>query len=116
MRNRGYWHGIHKELLQEKRRPVKPEEVQDRLRTIQKKGVRRHIGRVSHEYNNKRIAAGLSPVKDGGPFKFIHELKSGMEEKLVVPITWFSWEIYMCLLYVELKHTSRTRQGFQIKE
>ena len=36
MRNRGYWHGIYEELLQEKRRPVTPEEVQDRLRTIQK--------------------------------------------------------------------------------
>ena len=111
MRNRGYWHGIYEELLQEKRRPVTPEEVQDRLRTIQKERGEATYREVSHEYNNKRIAAGLSPVKDGGPFKFIHELKSGMEEKLVVPINWSSWEIYMCLMYVEIEayksHTAR---------
>ena len=35
MRNRGYWHGIHAELEQEKGRPVKTEEIEDRIRVIQ---------------------------------------------------------------------------------
>ncbi len=41
----------------------------------------------------------------------MHKLKSGMEEKLVAPVIWFSWEIYMCLLHVEIEayksHTAR---------
>ena len=36
MRNCGFWYGIHADLVQENVRPVKPEEIEDRIRTIQK--------------------------------------------------------------------------------
>ena len=50
-----------------------------------------------------RIAAGLDEEKDGGRFGMVHELTSAMEERLVRPISWYIWEIYMCLLYVEIE-------------
>lgn len=111
MRNRGFWHGIYEELLQEKRRPVKREVVEERIRNIQKERGEAAYQQVLREYNNQRIEAGLDPAKDGGPFWVAHEVKSSMEQRLVVPITFFSWEIYMCLLYVEIEayrsHTAR---------
>ena len=111
MRNRGYWHAVYSELLQEKRRPVKPEEVEDRIRTLQREGGVATYNEIMREYNNKRLAAGLSAVKDGGPFGVARELTSIMEKRLATSILWFSWEIYMCLLYVEIEayrtHTKR---------
>ena len=103
MRNRGYWYGIHTELVQEKGRPVKAEEVQDRIRTIQKLESEETYRRVLDEYNNQRIAAGLNEDKDGGRFGVVDRLKTSMEERLIETISWFSWEIYMCLLYVEIE-------------
>lgn len=103
MRNRGFWHGIYEELLQEKQRPIKREEVEERIRNIQKERGEAAYQQVLREYNYQRIAAGQAPVKDGGPFRVAHEVKSSMEQRLVGPITFFSWEIYMCLLYVEIE-------------
>ena len=111
MRNRGFWHGIYEDLLLEKGRPAKREEIEERIRNIQNERSEAEFLRVLREYNNARIAKGLSPAKDGGPFRIAHEVKSSMERKLLVPITFYSWEIYICLLYVEIEayrsHTAR---------
>ena len=103
MRNRGFWHGIHAELEQKKGRPVNTKEIVDRIRAIQKLEGEAAFEKVRHAYNRTRISAGLDEIEDGGPFGLIHNLKRGMEEKLVRPILWYSWDIYLCLLYAEIE-------------
>lgn len=103
MRNRGFWHGIQAELEQEKRRPVKQEEVVERIRAIQRREGEAEFQKVRLAYNSTRLAAGLDESEDGGPFGLAHDVKRSMEEKLVKPILWFNWEIYLCLLYVEIE-------------
>ena len=111
MRNRGYWHGIHAELEQEKGRPVKTEEIEDRIRVIQELEGEAAFQKIRLAYNRSRIAAGMDENEDGGPFGLVHKLKSGMEEKLVRPILWRSWENYLCLLYVEIEaYIAHTKQ------
>ena len=103
MRNRGFWHGIQAELVQERGRAAEPEEILDRIRALQKLEGDAEFEKVLGAYNGARIVAGLPENRDGGPFRMVRDLKCGMEERLARPILWHSWEIYMCLLYVEVE-------------
>lgn len=103
MRNRGFWHGVHEQLVREKGRGVASDEIVDRIRAMQRLEGEAAFQKILLAYNSTRSAEGLNENEDGGPFGVVHDLKRSMEERLVRPILWHGWEIYLCLLYVEIE-------------
>ncbi|MDD9989415.1 MAG: hypothetical protein OXQ31_24325 [Spirochaetaceae bacterium] len=94
---------MYRELFHQRGRQVTIEEVKERMYFIQRQRRDNEFQDIRTEYNRRRRASGLNDIHDGGPFGLLNDVTSTMETKLVTPIMWFPWEIYMCLLYVEIE-------------
>lgn len=101
MRNRGIWNNAHRELFLSNR-PITDEAIESILHAKQRQLRASEFRSTLAEYNKIQAASGRRVADDGGPFAMLYELTSTMETRLIAPIMWFPWEMYMCLLYVEI--------------
>ena len=102
MRNRRIWNNAHRELFLGNR-PITEEAIETLLHTKQRQLRESEFRRTLAEYNKTRAESGRRITDDGGPFAMLNELTSTMETRLITPIMWFPWEMYMCLLHVEIE-------------
>lgn len=102
MRNRHYWYETQEELRTEKAESLTFGDILSRINVRQAETAQAEfetIARISDAY---RRDAGLETPERGFPFSRAHDLRRILEPPLTSQILHSVWDIYLCLLYVEL--------------
>ena len=103
MRNRHYWYETVEELTSEKGKSPTTGETLDRINVRQVKTAEREFQIVTQTSDAFRRGAGLEVPEKGFPLSRAHELRRLLESRLTSQIIHSIWDIYLCLLYVELE-------------
>ena len=112
MRNRHYWYETMEQLASETGRSPTIGEILDRINVRQEQTAQAEFEIVARTSDAFRREAGLETPEKGFPFSRAHELRRLLEPRLTSQILHSIWDIYLCLLYVELdgyqKHARST--------
>ena len=102
MRNRHYWYETMEQLTSEMGRSPTIGEILDRINIRQAQTAQEEFEIVARTSDAFRRAAGLETPEKGFPFSRAHELRRLLEPRLTSQLLHSVWDIYLCLLYVEL--------------
>ena len=103
MRNRHYWYETLEQLTSERARSPTNDEILDRINLRQDQTAESEFEIVARTSDAFRLEAGLETPEKGFPFSRAHELRRLLEPRLTSQILHCNWDIYLCLLYVELE-------------
>ena len=103
MRNRHYWYETMEQLTSETDRSPTIGEILDRINVRQAQTAQEEFEIVARTSDAFRREAGLETPEKGFPFSRAHELRRLLEPRLTSQILHSIWDIYLCLLYVELE-------------
>ena len=102
MRNRHYWYETMEQLTAEIGRAPTIGEILDRINIRQAQTAQEEFDIVARTSDAFRSEVGLETPEKGFPFSRAHELRRLLEPRLTSQILHSIWDIYLCLLYVEL--------------
>ena len=112
MRNRNYWYETQKELSFENRKFPTIGETLDRINVRQAQTAQDEFEIVARMSDVSTRKSGLEVSEKGYPFSRAHDLRRLLESQMTIQILHSIWDIYLCLLYVELnsykKHARST--------
>ena len=103
MRNRHYWYETVEELTSERGKSPTIGEILDRINIRQVKTAEREFEIVAQTSDAFRCESELEVPEKGFPFSRAHDLRRLLESRLTSQILHSIWDIYLCLLYVELE-------------
>ena len=103
MRNRHYWYETAEQLCSETARSPKVRDILDRVKVQQAENADTEFQRIAPMFDATRRESGLEVSDEGGPFSYVHELRRLLESSLTSQILFSIWDVYLCLLYVELE-------------
>ena len=112
MRNRNYWYETQEELSSESGKSPTIGETLDRINIRQAQTAQEEFEIVAGMSDASRRESGLEVPEKGYPFSRANDLRRLLESRLTSQILHSIWDIYLCLLYVELdsykKHARST--------
>ena len=112
MRNRNYWYETQEELCTQIGNFPTIGETLGRIKFHQAQTAEKEFELVAQISDAHRRESGLELPEKGYPYSRAHELRRLLESRLTSQILHSSWDIYLCLLYVELdsykKHSGTT--------
>ncbi len=102
MRNRHYWYETMERLASETGHSPTISEILDRIGVRQARAAQAEFEIIARTSDALRREAGLTTPEKGFPFSRAHELRRLLESRMTAQILHSIWDIYLCLLYVEL--------------
>lgn len=102
MRNRNYWYETQKELSCENGKSPTIGETLDRINIRQAQTAQEEFELVARMSDASRRDSRLEAPEKGYPFSRAHDVRRLLESRLTSQILHSIWDIYLCLLYVEL--------------
>ena len=112
MRNKNYWYETQEELCTQIGNFPTIGETLDRIKFRQAQTAEEEFELAAQISDARRHESGLELPEKGYPYSRAHELRRLLESRLTSQILHSIWDIYLCLLYVELdsykKHSGTT--------
>ena len=103
MRNRHYWYETAEELTVETRRSPNVGEILERINVRQAEFAENEFETIARLSDAYRRDCGLETPEKGFPYSRAHEFRRLLETRLTSQVIHSVWDVYLCLLYVQLE-------------